>query len=70
MNKFLGGLLITLGFIVGLSAIFTLFKKPGKADDPDVVYAIGSGIGFYIVLVLFIILSYFLIRTGIRLIRR
>lgn len=70
MNKFLGGLFITLGFIIGLSAIISLFRKPGEANDQDITPVFGSGIGFYIVLLLIIILSYFLVRTGIRLIRR
>ena len=70
MNKFFGGLLITVGFILGLSAVFTFFKKPVTVEDAEVGYAIGREIGFYIGLGLIVVLSYFLIRTGIRLIRR
>ena len=70
MNKFWGALLITVGFMLGLASVVTLFKRPAEKEDTETAYVISFEVAYYITSIGIIILSYFLIRTGIRLIRK
>ena len=62
--------MITLGFILGLSSLMTFLKGPDPRNMEESGFLVSFNTAYYITSIVMILVSFFLIRTGIRFIRR